>query len=193
MSEAQAQAVPSDGELLARCREGDQAAWAGLVERYARYVYAIVVRGFRLGDEEAEDVFQDVFLRVYERLGTLRDDDALRPWIAQVARRVCLDRLAERGRGTTGALDDELVDEATDDELDRIEEAMDVHDALAALEPSCREMLDRFFARDEPYRRIAEALDLPMGTVASRISRCLDKLRQVLVEGRKPSQDASGR
>ena len=117
---------------------------------------------------------------MYERLGTLRDDDALRPWIAQVARRICIDRLAERGRAAhaeRASSTRTLAEPATEDELAGIEEAMDVHEALAGLEPPCREMLDRFFARDEPYRVIADALDLPMGTVASRISRCLDKLR----------------
>ena len=158
------------------------------VERYSRYVYAIVVRGFRLGDDEAEDVFQDVFLRVYERLETLRDDEALRPWIAQVARRICIDRLAERRRSAlpAGELDEDPADPAGEGELAGIEEAMDVHEALAGLEPPCREMLDRFFARDEPYRVIADALGVPMGTVASRISRCLDKLRVALAEGRNP-------
>jgi RNA polymerase sigma-70 factor (ECF subfamily) len=194
MTEAHAQAGPADAELVARCRHGDQVAWSVLVERYSRYVYAIVVRGFRLQDDEAEDAFQDVFLRVYERLGTLRDDDALRPWIAQVARRICLDRLSERTRDAQrdGAFDEELADGASDGELAGIEEAMDVHEALAGLEPPCREMLDRFFARDEPYRVIAASLDLPMGTVASRISRCLDKLRELLLEGRKPAPEGSG-
>jgi RNA polymerase sigma-70 factor (ECF subfamily) len=184
----------TDAELVRHCREGDADAWNELVERYSRYVYAIVVRGFRLQDDEAEDAFQDVFLRVYERLGTLRDDDALRPWIAQVARRICLDRLSERTRDAQrdGAFDEELADGASDGELAGIEEAMDVHEALAGLEPPCREMLDRFFARDEPYRVIAASLDLPMGTVASRISRCLDKLRELLLEGRKPAPEGSG-
>src|SRR5262245_59043554 len=157
MSSPDAQAAAhGDAELLARCRAGEQAAWTELVQRYSRYVYAIVVRGFRLSDHEAEDAFQDVFLRVYERLGTLRDDDALRPWIAQVARRICLDRLSARERSAlpAGELDDEAVEEATESELDAIEEAMDVHEALAGLEKPCRELLDRFFTRDEPYRAI---------------------------------------
>jgi RNA polymerase sigma-70 factor (ECF subfamily) len=116
MTEARAEtAATPDSELLGRCRAGDQAAWTELVERYSRYVYAIVVRGFRLTDHEAEDAFQDIFLRVYERLGTLRDDAALRPWIAQVARRICIDRLAERGRSPlpSDELDGEAIEQAS--------------------------------------------------------------------------------
>ena len=69
---------------------------------------------------------------------------------------------------------------------------MDVRDALASLDETCRELLDRFFARDEPYRVIADGLGLPMGTVASRISRCLGKLRGVLADGRNLPARESG-
>ena len=174
-------AEPTDAELVERCLAGDADAWALLVERYSRYVYAIAVRGFRLPEQDAADVFPDTFLRVYERLGTLRDSGQLRPWIAQVTRRLCLDRLAA---ARAAPEHDELPELAEPDGLDEIEEALDVHEALRGLEPRCRELLDRFFARDEPYRVIAEALDLPMGTVASRISRCLDTLRETFRSGR---------
>ena len=65
-----------------------------------------------------------------------------------------------------------------------------VREALRALDERCQELLDRFFARDEPYRQIAEELDLPMGTVASRISRCLDKLRDLLEDDGRNSPAA---
>jgi RNA polymerase sigma factor (sigma-70 family) len=61
-----------------------------------------------------------------------------------------------------------------------------VHDALARLPEHCREIVDRFFARDQSYRTIADELGIPAGTIASRISRCLAKLRAELegIEGR---------
>jgi RNA polymerase sigma factor (sigma-70 family) len=182
---------PTDAELVERCSAGDDAAWAVLVERYSRYVYAIAGRGFRLPDHDAEDVFQDVFLRVYQRLDSVRDPGALRSWIGQVTRRLCLDRLAA-AKSEPETSDPDETESA--DSLAEIESAMDVRDALRSLDERCRELLDRFFARDEPYRVIADELDLPMGTVASRISRCLDKLRDVLGEddGRNEAGPASG-
>jgi RNA polymerase sigma factor (sigma-70 family) len=72
-----------------------------------------------------------------------------------------------------------------------LDEALAVHEALKALPEHCGEILDRFFARDESYRTIGEALDLPPGTIASRISRCLKKLKGQL-EGRKPRFQPSG-
>jgi len=173
-----------DAELVARCRAGDEGAWAELVERYARYVYAISVQGFRLSPQDAEDVFQDTFARIYDRLDGLRDDEAFRPWLAQTTRRLCLDRLRENGR--TQPFDDAAQLEEAADALERLDEALAVRDALAELSENCREILDRFFARDESYRTIGAALELPPGTIASRISRCLRSLRERL-EGRKPA------
>src|SRR5213594_4959472 len=88
----------SDSELVARCRSGDQQAWADLVERFSRYVYAISVQAFRLADADAEDVFQEVFARAYEHLDGLRDDAAVRPWLGQLTRRLCIDRLRATAR-----------------------------------------------------------------------------------------------
>jgi RNA polymerase sigma factor (sigma-70 family) len=168
-----------DVELVTRCLEGDEVAWGQLVDRYARYVHAIVTRGYRLRDVEAEDVFQEVFTRVFERLHTLREPEALRGWIAQTTRRTCVDRLRLGSREILVADPDELP---SDDPYDVLDEAFAVRAALAELPVGCAEVLDRFFCRDESYRTIAEALDLPAGTIASRISRCLEKLRTALVE-----------
>ena len=130
-----------------------------------------------------------MFTRVYTRLDSLRDDAALRPWIAQVTRRACLDRLAGAAREAPA---DEVFAETLDPQQDEIEEAFAVRQALAGLGQPCHELLDRFFARDESYRTIGEALDLPAGTIASRISRCLGKLRTVL-EGRNAPLQTSGK
>jgi RNA polymerase sigma-70 factor, ECF subfamily len=176
-----------DSELVARCRAGDEAAWRALVERYARYVRAIAVQGYRLRPEDAEDVFQEVFARAFERLSTLRSDEALRPWLAQLTRRCCVDRLRARAREQPVATTDDADDEEA---LARIEEALDVQEALSQLSPDCAQILDRFFGRDESYRTIGEELDLPAGTIASRISRCLARLRDEL-EGRNRSAPPS--
>jgi RNA polymerase sigma factor (sigma-70 family) len=180
----------SDAALVARCRVGDDDAWRELVDRFSRYVYAIAVHGFRLGQQDAEDVFQDVFARVYERLDSLRDDEAVRPWIAQLTRRVCIDRLRSGSRKSDADLD-ELPELPAEDSLTALEEAFDVHEAMAELPENCQVILDRFFARDESYRTIGDTLGLPAGTIASRISRCLDKLRDAF-DGRNPPPTPSG-
>jgi len=176
----------SDSALVAECLAGEQAAWNELVERFSRYVFAIATQAFRLSQADAEDVFQDVFARIYDRLETLRDPAALRPWIAQLTRRECLDRL----RAATRETPVETLPEEIENVVDHLEEAFDVRIELSALSEECQAVLDRFFCRDESYRTIGEALDLPPGTIASRISRCLGRLRERL-EGRNVVATAS--
>jgi RNA polymerase sigma-70 factor (ECF subfamily) len=180
----------TDSELVARCRNGDQQAWSELVERFSRYVYAISVQAFRLSDADAEDVFQEVFARAYQHLDGLRDDAAVRPWLAQLTRRLCIDRLRSAARERPTA-DEELELAGSEETLTLLEEALTVNEALAETPEHCREVLDRFFARDESYKTIGEALELPAGTIASRISRCLARLRELL-EGRNEAGPASG-
>ena len=175
----------TDAELVRACRSGDPDAWNELVERYSRYIYAIAVRGFRMSDEDAEDVFQDVFTRIYTRLDSLRDDSALRPWIAQLTRRRCLDAIAAR----RDVPSEELAEEGSSD-LSEIEEAFEVREALTALSGNCQDILDRFFTRDQSYKTIADELEIPSGTIASRIARCLGRLRETL-EGRNPGDQGS--
>ena len=175
----------SDAQLVARCRAGDHDAWCELVTRFSRYVYAIT-QAYRLREHDAEDVFQDVFARAYERLDSLRSDEALRPWLAQLTRNLCLDKI--RAVAREQAIDPDTELEVADETIVELTDAFAVHEALAELPEHCQEILDRFFARDESYRAIAEALELPSGTIASRISRCLRKLRELLGEEMRPSE-----
>ena len=168
----------SDAELVARCRRGDEAAWAALVERFSRYV---------LRDRDAG--LPAVGRR---RRGGLPGD--LRPHVHTTStgcgtttrcaagsgssRGACAwIEIRRRGRIEPTAEDPELP--VVDERLARLDDALSVHDALARLQPECRDILDRFFCHDQSYATIGEALDLPAGTVASRISRCLGKLRDV--------------
>jgi RNA polymerase sigma factor (sigma-70 family) len=164
----------TDEDIVARCRAGEAEAWNQLVERFARYVHAICVSAFRLSREDAEDVFQEVFAKAYIGLDRLRDDSAIRPWLAQLTRRACIDRIRS-SRPTVEGEPDEIPDPT--DTLADLERALDVHDAMRTIGDPCNEILDRFFTQDESYRAIGESLDLPAGTIASRISRCLEKLR----------------
>jgi RNA polymerase sigma-70 factor (ECF subfamily) len=168
----------SDAQLVSRCRAGDPEAWNEFVERFSRYVYAICSRGFRLAQHDAEDVFQEVFARAFERLPELRSDEAVRPWLAQLTRRLSIDRLRLLARDTPS--DAEPDEREVDDLLGTLDDAMAVRAALDEVGDPCRDILDRFFCRDESYRAIGDSLDIAAGTIASRISRCLEKVRAEL-------------
>ena len=117
---------------------------------------------------------------------TLRDDGALRPWLAQTTRRLSIDSLRRSGREQAT----EIAARGGRRCLDRAARRGAVRapgDGRAARQlPG---VLDRFFCRDESYRTIGDALDIPPGTIASRISRCLARMRELLGKetGGKPS------
>jgi RNA polymerase sigma factor (sigma-70 family) len=182
----------TDAELVARCRTGDDAAWALLVERFARYVHAILVRAYRLGPASAEETFQEVFARVHEQLPRLRDDAAFRPWLAQLTRRVAVDALRSGagGRAADGELI-EYLDTTADDMIEELEQALTVRAAMAELPVHCGDVLDRFFARNQTHAAIGAALGIPAGTIASGIADCLARLR-TSVEARSRAPAPSG-
>src|SRR5690242_10824528 len=125
----------SDARLVARCRCGEQEAWNELVERFSRYVYAICTQAFALERSDAEDVFQDVFARTYEQLPRLRDDSAIRPWIAQLTRRCCIDRLRAHQRDERRA--EQLEPPGADETLARLDSALTVRMAMERLPAGC--------------------------------------------------------
>jgi RNA polymerase sigma-70 factor (ECF subfamily) len=167
----------SDGELVARCRRRDEDAWRELVQRFSRYVNAIATQAYRLSESDAQEVFQEVFARTYEHLGKLRSDDAIRPFIGQLTRRLCVDTLRGQRREQPS---EELEPAGVDETMHALDEALDVRAALATLPETCQVILDRFFCRDESYRVIADELGIAAGTIASRISRCLARLREAV-------------
>jgi RNA polymerase sigma factor (sigma-70 family) len=181
----------TDAELIARCRAGDQTAWEALVRRHSGLVVAVVRGGFRLSPADAEDVFQEVFTRLYVRLGTIREGQAVRAWIAQVARNAALDQIRRSGREVVTG--DPLDESAFDEPLRGVEEALSIRAAMAQLPAHQQEILDRFFARDESYDTIGAELGIPPGTIASRISRALAALRVAweATDGRSGAAGAS--
>jgi RNA polymerase sigma-70 factor (ECF subfamily) len=163
--------------LVARCRRGDTDAWPEFVRRFSPYVHVIAVRGYRLSEEDAQDVFQEVFLRAWTHLGSLRDDGAIQPWLAQLTRRLAIDRLRARAREVIREDLDTLRDIPTQEALEGLEESLTVHQAIARLPRIHREIVHRFFVRGQSHATIAADLGIAEGTVASRVCRARERLR----------------
>jgi RNA polymerase sigma-70 factor (ECF subfamily) len=186
-------AIPADdAELVRRCLARDEDAWAVMVERFAGYLYAVAARGFRFTPQEAEEVLQETFAEVFEHLGEYRATGPLAAWMGTIARNVARQRLRTRARHPESALPVEASDAGQQQTLDAIEEALFVHDALARLEPPCDDVLRRFYLMEQKYDEIASALQIPPGTVASRVSRCLVRLRRMIQDFQPGGEERGG-
>jgi RNA polymerase sigma factor (sigma-70 family) len=168
-------------ELVRRARSGEQDAWDQLVERFATLVWS-VCRRYGLFGGDAEDVAASVWLRLVERLGTIREPAALPGWIATTTARECLQVLRARNRQVV--LDDErLADESADFVSDEWLLEQERHSALrvafAGLSERCRRLLSMVFGDPPtPYREISEKLGMSVGGIGPTRMRCLEKLRE---------------
>lgn len=167
--------VPSDGALIARALEQDEDAWRLLVERYTSYIYTIAMRGFGLEVEDAREVVQESLLKLYEGLASYRAEGEFRAWLRQIVRNCGVAYL--RRRRPAEALDDSLRDRRQEETLEDVERAFALREAVRSLDEVCRHTISLFFFEGRSYKDIAAALAIPEGTVASRLARCVAKLR----------------
>ena len=187
------QPTDDDATLVARCLQGQAAAWTALVQRYQRLVFAVVRRA-GLDDHMAADVFQTVFARLLEHLPRLSQPDRLQAWIVTTAKRETLRTrdLARRNVSLTRETDDDapgledtLADDAplAEDALSDLQQLHLLRLGLDQLDERCRTLLLLVF-RDEgehlPYDEVGRRLGLPTGSVGPTRARCLDKLRRLV-------------
>ncbi len=172
---------PEERELLRHLRGGGREALATLIDRHGeglmRYLHSI------LHDRhEAEEVFQDTWVRVVEKIGRFKPDRPFAPWLFRIARNGAYDRLRSRrrwrllslGEPVTRKLEDRgSAAEATSDALVARDLAGKL---LPRLDAGSREMIYLRFYRECSYEEMAEICSIPLGTVKSRLSRALDRL-----------------
>jgi RNA polymerase sigma factor (sigma-70 family) len=178
---------PSEHELIERCLGGDDAAWSEFVARYQGLVYS-VPRRMRLSEADAADVFQTVFMLLFQRLSSVRDPSRLGGWLLTTATREAM-RAARRSARAPRLDDDaaspnELVPDAeplADEHREAIERAQILRSALAELSERCRTLLEAFLEEDEPnYRDVARRLEIPIGSIGPTRARCFARLRELL-------------
>jgi RNA polymerase sigma factor (sigma-70 family) len=155
------------------------------VDRFSGLVWSIA-RGHRLGDADAADVAQTVWLRLVESLPRLREPAAVGGWLATTARNESLRLLRRAGREVVGG--DLGLDETPADAAHSPEAVLEAHErrdlvrrALEELSLRCQTLLRALaYSPDNSYADISAALDMPVGSIGPTRSRCLDRLRQGL-------------
>jgi len=175
----------SEHDLLPRCRRGDEAAWRELVALHTRRVFALAYR-FAGRADEAEDLTQEVFVKVYQTLDRYREGEgSFNAWIMAVARNHAIDHYRRRrSDALRKAEEPEVLDRmASDDEgalrsLETQERVRLVHRGLQALPEELRVPLILCDLQGLPYAEIAQALQIPLGTVKTRLRSALIKIRK---------------
>lgn len=177
--------------LVAKALEGDSSAFSRLVLPHQQMVFAMIMR--QVGNKEvAEELAQETFIRAFKYLKTYKGKSKFSTWLSQIAinhtRKYFTSKRYKKLKKTepVSELNIELVDKA--DQADKkIEDAQTrncVRQAVASLSPKYREALQLYSFEGMSYKEISETLEIPIGTVSSRINAAVHKLRLELEESR---------
>jgi len=168
-------------DLVDRCRRGDEGAFQELVDEHKRLVFALIARVIP-DRSRTEDAAQDVFLRIYRGLPYFRGESRLSTWIYRIVANVCAQE--QTRRPAADSLDDDRRRPATPAVLDRQFSDLELRErlekAIARLPPNQRLLVAAHYLEGVQYEDLAEALNLPMGTVKTHLYRAKQQLRRML-------------
>jgi len=180
---------PADAELVARAAGGDEAAFAAIVRRHERRVYNITYR--MLGrEEDARDATQDAFLSCYRKLSAFRGEAAFTTWLHRIAVNASYDLLRKR-KGAPLSREEAPEPAPEPDHAEATTTAIDVQRALLSVSLDYRAVLILHDVQGRPYEEVAEILQVPVGTVKSRLHRGRVALGRALSGGARSAAPAS--
>lgn len=166
-------------DIVSACQQGDRSAQRALYEEFHRQVYRLAKR--MVGQGDADDLAQEIFLRVFQKIGQFDNRSEFPTWLYRVATNECLQHLRSRAKKSEATLPDEVRSSSTpssppldDNELLQV--------ALDRLEPDLRSIFLLREVEELNYCELSKTLEISEGTVASRLNRARKQLRQHLVE-----------
>lgn len=184
--------LSSEDKLVERCIQGDDSAWEGIVNAYTRRVYNLGYR-YTGRSEEAEDLTQEIFIKVYQNLKSFRSEaGSFQNWILKVGRNLIIDRYRQMRRFQQSAGSEEMETMNLSDEktpsphkvFEQSESARYLREALQKLSPELKEAIILRDLEGMAYQEIAALLAIPEGTVKSRINRARLELAKLLSKRR---------
>jgi len=186
-----------DPRLIDRCLGGDDAAWEQVVARFKRKVFHIAYK-FTGRHEAAEDLTQEVFLKVFKSLDKFNRDADFSTWLSSVARNYCIDHYRASKREKEVVVEDlvafDLAPASVGSNPHRALEDRDrrsfLRKGLEALPEKLREAVVLRDLHGLSYQEMAERLHLPEGTVKSRINRGREELTRLLLRAKQPAGTA---
>ncbi len=162
-----------DSELIQRCRLGDSLAWEHLVEKFQRRIFGLALT-YVHNREEARDLAQEIFVRVFNGLNQFKDDQAFVPWLLAMGRNCCIDRIRRlkvRNRYHTDMPEQAEFADPSDSPHDDLETSgrnKTLYKAIDGLSEQSREMIMLKDIQGLKFREISSMLGIPEGTVKSR-------------------------
>ena len=184
--------LSGETRLVERCLQGDDAAWETVVNSYGRRIYNLGYR-YTSHREEAEDLTQEIFIRVYQNLKSYRSEaGSFQNWILRVARNLVIDRYRQTRRYQQAGGSEELETMSLRDDkvpnpqraTEQIEASRFLQDGLQSLPPELKEALIHRDIEGMSYQEIAYLISVPGGTVKSRINRGRLELAKLLIKRR---------
>jgi RNA polymerase sigma factor (sigma-70 family) len=177
--------VWNDARLVKECLAGNEEAWSQLIEKYKALIYSIPV-AYGLPPHEAADVFQATCMELLARLPELREPRALPKWLMQVAHHQCYRRKKLEGKVVSWDAEPDLPELQTPPVAENIvreaQEGQMLREAVAALSPQCRRLVELLFFETppRPYVEIAAELGLAPGSIGFTRQKCIERLRRYL-------------
>ncbi len=171
-----------DDELISQCLAGQQSAWEELITRYEKLIYSTALRT-GLESYEADEVFQNVCMIWLKELKHLRQTTSLGAWLVTTTRRECW-ALWRHEKAKLEELDEKLAsDESPEKIAQHVEDAKKVQSAFKQLGEPCHQLLWRLYFNEEKssYAEIARDLNIPPNSIGPTRSRCLEKLKTILI------------
>ncbi len=173
-----------EAKAIALSQSGDKDAFSQLVSLYGKRIY-YAAYSFLHNVDDAADIVQEVFLRAYRNIGSFDTTRSFYPWLYRIARNLCINAAKKASRRDTALPAEELIASPGPDpasQLLRNEEMDELHRAIEKLPGKQREILTLKTFQDCSYAEIAEILDIPIGTVMSRLYTARKQLRELLLE-----------
>jgi RNA polymerase sigma-70 factor (ECF subfamily) len=190
---------PSDAELIERCLRKDNPAWEQIVARYRRKVFHIAYK-FTGKHDEAEDLTQEIFLKVFRSLDKFNRDADFSTWLSSVARNFCIDNYRAGKREREVVVEDLVAFDLAPAASGNPHRALEDQDRRSFLRRGLDQLPDKLreavVLRDLQglsYQEMADRLGLPEGTVKSRINRGREELARLLLRAHQPGRGARRR
>jgi RNA polymerase sigma factor (sigma-70 family) len=189
---------PSDAELIERCLRRDNTAWEQIVARFRRKIFHIAYK-FTGKHDEAEDLTQEIFLKVFRSLDKFHQDADFSTWLSSVARNYCIDHYRASKREKEVLVEDlvafDLAPAASGNPhraLEQRDRQNFVRRGLELLPDKLREAVILRDLQGLSYQEMAGRLHLPEGTVKSRINRGREELARLLLRAQQPGRARRG-